>query len=156
MVSNTCSMPAKALQPKHNSTCHSKEAQMNSRTLIPRAPHSLLHLAATVGSSWCFLPDYYRCGAHTHADKEVAALCLGLAKDLVRKLTRSNSRGTCSSLPTIEFQNENWLIFLRMTPHLHALLTGFFCHDEVLRGNFRHCFCSHFFKSSGFSALLFS
>lgn len=77
VVSNTSSMPAKALQPKHDSTCHSKEAQMNSRTLIPRAPHSLQLLAATGGSRWCFLSDCYRCGALTHTDKRAVALCLG-------------------------------------------------------------------------------
>ena len=148
-------MPAKALQPKHDSTCHSKKAQMNSRTLISRAPHSLQHLAATVGSRLWFLSDYYRCGAHTHADKCMVALCLGLAKDLVWKLTCSNSQGTCSSLPTIELQNKNWLIFLRMTPYLHAFQSSF-CNDEVLSGKFRHCFSAHFSKSLGFSALLFS
>jgi len=70
-------MPAKALQPKRDSTCHSRKAQMNSRTLIPRASHSRQHLAAAVGSRWCFLSDYYRCGTRTHADKRTITVCLG-------------------------------------------------------------------------------
>lgn len=143
MVSNTWTMPVKALLPKHDPTCHSKKAQMNSRTLIPRAPHSLQRLAATVGSRWRFLSDYYRCGSHTQADKPEFALCLELAKDLIWKITRSHSQGTCSSYLATVFQNKNWLTFLRWP---HALQSEF-CPDEVLGGKIRRCFSALSSKS---------